>query len=55
MSRTNMEYNNISDSVNFILKSARKRRMLAMRTARELNAEAGLKTKVVLLSKTGTK
>jgi len=48
-------YENISNSVHFVLKCARKRRMLATRAAREINAEAGLKSKVVLLSKTGTK
>ena len=35
---------NICDSVEFILRGARKRRRLALSSARDINADAGIKT-----------
>mgnify|MGYP007070020233 CR=1 FL=1 len=35
---------NVCDSVEFILRGARKRRHLALSSAREINADAGIKT-----------
>ena len=35
---------NVCDSVEFILRGAKKRRMVALASAREINAVAGIKT-----------
>ncbi len=40
---------NVCDSVEFILRGARKRRSMAMANAREINADAGIKAKLAVV------
>ncbi len=40
---------NISDSVEFILRGAKKRRSMALVNARAINAEAGIQAKLVVV------
>lgn len=40
---------NICDSVEFILRGARKRRNMAVANAREINSESGIKAKLAVV------